>query len=150
MRKSRFHRATRSKTAPAVHEPRLVETALGPEKGPFAIPYVALRFYQPDFQCFSEWAADELRAFSDFNRKLRQMTWQLVYQSGGRVGEKTGLGYTTWPRAVLPPPAELAAISDDITWFELRVTKRARVHGFRAGAAFFLVYLDRLHEVFAS
>jgi hypothetical protein len=144
-----------------VHEPRLVETALGPEKGPFAIPYVALRFYQPDFQCFSEWAADELRAFSDFNRKLRQMTWQLVYQSGGRAGDKTGLGYTLWgdktglgytlwPRAVLPPPRELAALSDDLSWFELRVTKRARVHGFRAGAAFFLVYLDRLHEVFAS
>jgi hypothetical protein len=129
---------------------RLEETVLGNERGADAVPYVALRYFHPEFQCFSEWARDELRAFSELNRKLRQMTWRLVYESGGRVGEKTGLGYTLWPRAVLPPPPELAAISDDITWFELRVTKRARVHGFRGGAAFFLVYLDRLHEVFAS
>jgi hypothetical protein len=27
---------------------------------------------------------------------------------------------------------------------------RARVHGFRAGAAFFLVYLDRRHELLAA
>jgi hypothetical protein len=149
-RKERLRRATAGGAESAPRRSRLEEAALGHENGSGAVPYVALKYYQPEFQCFSEWAADELRAFSDFNRKLRHLTWQLVYQSGGRSGTKTGLGYTPYDSGVLPPPPFLATISEDISWFELRVTQRARVHGFRAGAAFFLVYLDRAHEVFAD
>lgn len=149
-RKDRLRRATARETEGTPRRSRLEEAALGHENGSGAVPYVALKYYQPEFQCFSAWAPDELRAFSDLNRKLRQLTWQLVYQSGGRSSGKTGLGYTPYDRGVLPPPPFLASISEDISWFELRVTQRARVHGFRAGAAFFLVYLDRGHEVFAG
>jgi hypothetical protein len=113
-------------------------------------PYVALKYYVPEFQGFSEWTPDELRAFSEFNRKLRSLTWQLIYQSSGRLGTKTGLGYTPYRRDRLHPAPSPVAISDDVSWFELRVTQRARVHGFRAGAAFFLVYLDRRHELLAA
>lgn len=111
---------------------------------------MALRYYVSEFQCFSEWTRDELRAFSEFNRKLRSLTWQQIYQSGGRPDTKTGLAYTPYDRSPIAPAPILMAISDDISWFELRVTRRARVHGFRTGPAFFLVYLDRLHEIFAA
>jgi len=129
--------------------PRLEDTTLGGDGGTDAIPYVALKYYEPAFQCFSEWTPDELRAFSDFNRKLRNLTWPLIYRSGGRPGTKTGLGYTALGSSPLRRPLS-KPISDDISWFELRVTQRARVHGFRAGPAFCLVYLDRAHELFPS
>jgi len=40
-------------------------------------------------------------------------------------------------------------ISEDINFFELRVNQdKLRVHGFQSQSAFFLVVLDRNHEVF--
>jgi hypothetical protein len=36
----------------------------------------------------------------------------------------------------------------DLTFFELRVTQQARVHGFRVKSAFFLVWLDREHRIY--
>lgn len=39
-------------------------------------------------------------------------------------------------------------LSEDIGWCEMRVTQKARVHGFRAGQGFFLVFLDRGHDIF--
>ena len=111
--------------------------------------YLALKYYQPDHECFSEWTADELKAFSEFSRKLNQQTWQQVFQSGGKIGNKTGVGYTLHKdRSKLPQSAVLDSISEDINFFELRVTDKARVHGFRSISTFFLVWLDRNHQVY--
>ena len=63
---------------------------------------------------------------------------------------KTGLGYTPHDLGALPRPAFADGISEDVAWFGLRVTQKARVHGFRAGAAFFLVFLDRNHDAFPA
>ncbi len=112
-------------------------------------PYVNLKYYWPEHQCFSEWENGELRNFSAFCRKLTSMRWADIYRSGGGSGNKTGLGYTPHKDpSVLPNHPELAQLSPDITWFELRVDGESRVHGFRSKDAFFLVFLDRLHEVY--
>lgn len=50
-------------------------------------------------------------------------------------------------RHQLPNTDFLHSISEDISWMEMRVTQVARVFGFRAGHAFFLVFLDRTHDV---
>jgi hypothetical protein len=148
-RKGRFRTAASDPaSAEAGRRSRLEGAALGHEDGERAAPYVALKYFQSEWQCFSEWSRDELRAFSAFNHKLRQVTWPLLYASGGR--QKTGLGYTPHDLGALPRPAFADGISEDVAWFELRVTQKARVHGFRAGAAFFLVFLDRNHDAFPA
>jgi hypothetical protein len=105
-----------------------------------------LKYYDPDFECFSAWRPDELRAFSDFNRKLGLLSWQRIYETGGK--RKTGLGFTQHDENARVPRLDfLDQLDPDIRLFELRVTLKARVHGFRAGDAFFLVLLDREHRV---
>lgn len=135
---------------PAVTDRRgtLERAALGQEGDSGAVAFVALKYYRPEHQCLSQWTADELRAFSAFCRKLAQMTWQQIVQTGGR--NKTGVGWTPVPRDQLPSTSFLRAISEDISWMELRVTQVARVFGFRAGHAFFLVFLDRGHDRLAA
>lgn len=111
--------------------------------------HVNLKYYRHEHQCLSEWDADQLRAFSAFCRKITQIKWTDIYKTGGKAGNKTGLGYTPHrDRKVLPVTPELKEISPDLTWFELRVTGEARVHGFRCKSAFFLVFLDRQHDVY--
>jgi hypothetical protein len=124
---------------------RLEQAALGQEGDSRAVAFVALKYYRSEYQCLSEWTADELRAFSAFCRKLAQMTWQQIVETGGR--HKTGVGWTQVERSQLPRTDFLHSISEDVSWMELRVTQVARVFGFRAGPAFFLVFLDRTHDI---
>ncbi len=124
---------------------KLERAALGHEGDSRAGAFVALKYYRPEHQCLSEWRPEELRAFSAFCRKLAQMTWQQIVETGGR--HKTGLGWTPVERSQLPRTDFLHSISEDLSWMELRVTQVARVFGFRAGHAFFLVFLDRTHEI---
>lgn len=113
--------------------------------------HVNLKYYRHEHQCLSQWTPDELKAFSAFCRKITQIKWTDIYKSGGKAGAKAGLGYTIHKNQdVLPESPDLINISPDLTWFELRVTVEARVHGFRCKSAFFLVYLDRQHEVYRA
>jgi len=118
-------------------------------------PYVALKYYKSDWQCFSEWETRELCDFSSFLNNLRGHTWQQVYETG-RKKRKHGLAYTKYDvndvksnsiKAKLQ--SVQSEISEDISFFELRVNQnKLRVHGFQSQSAFFLVALDRNHEAF--
>lgn len=110
-------------------------------------PWVSLKYYHPSFECFSAWDEDELKAFSEFCQKLSQRKWNDIYKTGGQLGHKTGLGYTVHKTTKLPDKPDLSSLSPDISFFELRVTQTARVHGFRVKEAFFLVWLDRTHRI---
>lgn len=116
-------------------------------------PFVALKYYDKDWECFSQWDAAELAAFSDFNRKISLISWNEIYKSAGAAGQKTGLGYTKLELSVIDESAsnklkKLATkLSEDISFFEMRLGSEARVHGFRSAETFFLVLLDRNHRV---
>jgi hypothetical protein len=112
---------------------------------------VSLKYIDTDHQCFSDWDQSELKLFSGFLKKLSQTSWPDILRSGGASGGKTGLGCTHHKsRQSLPGSAVLDAISEDINFIELRVSQRARVHGFRLASVFFLVWLDRSHEIYKN
>ncbi len=64
-------------------------------------PYVVLKYYRPDFECFSSWSPSELKAFSDFLMKLKSAEWKDVYATGGKAGTVKIGGETVRVRAVL-------------------------------------------------
>lgn len=114
-------------------------------------PHVSLKYFDSGFQCFSDWQTDQLKQFSAFLKKLSGHTWTQIYQTGGSLGHKTGLGYTIHgDKSKLPSYARLNDLSEDITFFELRVDQQMRVHGFRVLDAFYLVWLDHAHQVHKS
>jgi hypothetical protein len=123
---------------------------LGFEKEGNDIPaYVYLKYYDNKYQCFSEWSTEELRQLSLFVEKLRSTTWINIYKSGASSGNKAGLGYTICKNTkLLPNQSIVNSLSPDVTFFELRVSSEARVHGFRSRAAFCLIWLDRNHEIY--
>jgi hypothetical protein len=142
-----LQRAAQSQKPLDDRQSALSRAALGKEGDSQARAFVALKYFQHRHQCFSEWTKDELRAFSDFNRKVSAQTWQQIMASGGKGERKAGLGYTPHDGSGLPAVDFADTLSEDIGWVELRVTQEARVHGFRAGHAFFLVFLDRGHDL---
>jgi hypothetical protein len=109
--------------------------------------YVALKYYDFEHECFSSWTREELKEFSNFVHKLRQLSWNNL--SGGLR-----------PKPCKMEHAQNGAkerlrrvhqqLSKEIQFIELRVSQRARVHGFRMKSAFFLVLLDRDHRAFPA
>lgn len=118
-------------------------------------PYVALKYFKSDWQCFSEWDSQELKAFSTFISSFQSYTWEQVYRTGSKI-PKHGLAYTKYVIGDIKSTAirkKLEAveseISEDINFFELRVNQnKLRVHGFQSQSVFFLVVLDKNHEAF--
>ncbi|WP_225181380.1 hypothetical protein [Pectobacterium aroidearum] len=115
-------------------------------------PYVVLKYFQQGWECFSAWDKSELKLFSDFIQKLSNTTWNNIYSTGGK-GNKTGFGYTKYNISDMKSGEDTLKniqrlISNDLTFFELRINKKLRVHGFQSQSAFFLVMLDRDHRVF--
>ncbi|WP_446326718.1 hypothetical protein [Burkholderia pseudomallei] len=109
-------------------------------------PFVVLKYYRSQFECFSAWTADELKQFSSFIEKLSAANWASVQKAGGFQRKALDLA-TISASAAAHLRAVKNGLSDDISFFELRITQAIRVHGFRAKDAFFLVLLDREHRV---
>lgn len=112
-------------------------------------PYISLRYFDGSYECFSKWTKEELAAFTDLLRRISQMTWTQIMATGGKGGNKTGLGCTKLEARILPSSAT-NGLSEDLPFMELRVTQKARIHGFRMNEAFFLLCLDREHKVCPS
>jgi len=128
-------------------------TFLGLQKRDKSAPpdtaFVALKYFQPQHECLSDWEKDELGSLSNFITKLSCMSWIDIQKTGGKLGSKVGVGFTKHKdRKKLPDCPVLDQISEDIDFFELRVSEKARVHGFRAKSTFFLVWLDRNHQIY--
>ena len=87
---------------------------------------------------------DELKSSSDFISLLRNRNWCQVLEGSGKGANKACLGYTPYEIVTVKNGAEedmkhvRKQIGDDITFVELRMNHRMRVHGFRVKAAFFL------------
>lgn len=89
--------------------------------------------------------ADERKAFSNVVGKLRKLSWDGL--SGGLRPKPCKVEHAQHgARERLKRVHE--HLSREIQFIELRVSQRARVHGFRMKSAFFLVLLDRDHRAF--
>ncbi|MGK9199024.1 hypothetical protein [Sinorhizobium meliloti] len=148
MAKSKFGKVAAEQKKNALEFNEFEKFVLNAEKhSDGEMPHVNMKYYTSSFECFSTWSPEDMKSFSNFIDKLRQMKWSDIYKTGGKLGHKTGLGYTLIDRKKLPNNDMLEKVSEDITFFELRVDKAKRVHGFRCLDAFYLVYLDRDHRI---
>lgn len=109
---------------------------------------VSFKYYQPggDF-CLSICTRDEVRAAIDCLRLLTTMTWMQVFQSGGRGGNKAGLGYTTYDdhalRGVTRPPT----VSAEVFIGAIRASQKFRIFGCCIEHVFYVLWFDREHKI---
>jgi hypothetical protein len=118
-------------------------------EGDSAKVFVSIRFIQYSYQCFSEWSKPEMQSFWSFSEKIHNTTWRQVLQTSGKGENKSGFGYTPINIDNYPSEAFKKNLSPDITVFELRVTQKARVHGFRNRSVFYIFWLDKDHKICA-
>ncbi len=126
------------------------DTSIKPKED---FPNVSLKYFNDGFECFSEWGKKELKGLTSFIKKLRNSTWQKIFNSGGKCSKnsKNGFALTTHKGSniIKRLSGKLAYIEKkEIIFFELRTSGKARVHGFKQGETFFLILLDRNHKLY--
>lgn len=107
---------------------------------------VSFLHLQNTYQCFSDWSKAEMSEFWNFYKKIHEYTWTKVY-STGRKSQKNGIAYTVISIDTYPNPDFKSKLSEDITLFELRISQKSRVHGFRDKCVFYLCWLDKNHNL---
>lgn len=110
-------------------------------------PHISLKYYDYKHECFSQWTQRDLKDFSHLNELLSKTTWKEMIQNCSKnYGMKKGLGSTvirdTNIHEKLPKN-----ISKDCTLIELRVNEKSRIIGFRNNEIYFLIWLDRNHDL---
>lgn len=108
--------------------------------------FISIKHLQDSFECFCDWSKSDMGKFWNFNESIHNMTWGQVY-STSRKTQKSGVGYTVISRNKYRSIPFITQLSDGITIFELRVSDRIRVHGFRDKSIFYLCVLDKDHRI---
>ena len=97
---------------------------------------VSLRYLDSSHECLSKWQQKELKAFSAWVTKMCKSTEADIRKVTSNCHAHEG------KQKALP-----SQVSPDVKMFSLRVTQKARAHGFFAEGSFYLVWLDRGHKL---
>lgn len=104
---------------------------------------VSLRYWHTGSQCLSDWQKKELSGLRKLIDKLQKLTPTAIRSDPGLFWKAhSGAAARGFSR-----PSDLSA---DITLCEVRVSGKARVHAALHDGLFYLVWLDRNHDVFPS
>ncbi|WP_407667392.1 MAG6450 family protein [Microvirga lotononidis] len=102
---------------------------------------ISLKYWHSGAQCLSDWQHKELANLRKLIDKVQGLTPSQIKNDNGLY----------WKQHKGPPArgfSRPSALSKDIELCELRVSGKARVHGAIFENTFYLVWLDRVHEVF--
>lgn len=116
------------------------------QDGDSANIFASLRFIQHEKQCFSEWNKQEMKLFWTFLNQLHDYTWGKMF-SQSRNDNKSGMGYTTIDKKKYGNSDFLKSIDPTVTFFELRVNQKIRVHCFRDKSICYIFLLDKHHNM---
>jgi hypothetical protein len=97
--------------------------------------------------CLSHCGKDDIRETADCLRQLTTLTWQQVLQSGGKPGNKQGLGYTPYKDSALRHVQRPARLDPEIQIAGIRASQKMRVFGAYLDHVFYLLWFDPNHEI---
>lgn len=99
---------------------------------------VNFRYFQQKHQCLSDWDRAQIKLLSNWLTKVAQRTVAQIQSTTDTCHAHLGKKKPKLPSGVSP----------DVRLYNLDVTAGARVHGFFTSDTFYLVWLDRSHELF--
>lgn len=104
-------------------------------------PVFSFRHADNNRYLLSEWQEDELKSLIETFKKMESLKWS-------EINKHKGLNCKPVDPDVLP--AELPEmVSPDVTILQIRVSKKARIFGYRIKNVFHLIWFDRNHDVFS-
>ena len=99
-------------------------------------PLFSLRYMNKDYS-LSQCTKDEKAAFADTLYKLNQLTWSEI-----NACPRHGLGHEKIARSSIRSPIP-SHLKDDVNFIGFRFCGMAPMVGYRDGAVFYVIWLDR-------
>lgn len=99
-------------------------------------PLFSLRYLSGDY-CLSQCERDEKAAFADALHTFSKMTWAQIKQAG-----RHGLGQEKIARSAIQTGIP-RHISEDVHFIALRFQGKKPMVGYRVGAVFYVLWIDR-------
>lgn len=100
---------------------------------------VNLKYFQKSHECFSKWQGKDLKEFSGWVGKVAD-------RSEAQITSTTLTCHAHKGKAKTLP----SSVSPEVKMYSLDVGAKARVHGFFSSGDFYLVWLDREHQILKS
>lgn len=110
-------------------------------------PAFSFLHFDPSPECPSTWPQDNMKSLFDAMRVASSMTWKQVQATGGHGKNAQGIAF----KVVNPKQAKRNLpenLAEDIDLAEIRITKKARIFGVRSESIFYVIWLDKDHQVF--
>ncbi len=120
------------------HIPAATTRIESPEQQP---PVFSLRYLQPGYS-LADCNREEKAAFADTLHKLSQMTWAEI-----NVSSRHGRGYERIPRTQIKAPVP-PHVTEDVNLLAFRFCGLAPMVGYRDGAIFHVLWLDRAFTLY--
>lgn len=132
----------RTPAFPTVHSGRVIQGSTD-----HLPPSFSFYHFDSSSECPSDWKTDEMKSLFSSLKDASSMTWQQVKATGGHGKHAQGIAFKSVSpaQAARKLPANLA---DDIDLSEMRVSDRARIFGVRNEATYYVIWLDKDHQVF--
>jgi hypothetical protein len=99
-------------------------------------PLFSLRYMNKDYS-LAKCTKDEKAAFADTLYKLNQLTWSQI-----NACPRHGSGYEKIARSSIKAPIP-SHLKDDVIFIAFRFCGKAPMVGYRDGAVFYVIWLDR-------
>jgi hypothetical protein len=101
--------------------------------------------YDENRECASSWQSDQIKLLFECFKKVSQRTWEQIFKSGGKAGDKVGLGYTPFEDSNCPVKRH-PQLAEDIRMSEIRVSQEARIFGAHIRGTYYVIELDKGHK----
>jgi hypothetical protein len=129
--KKQFNANKRKEKGQRLSVPETIDVP--PEEQP---PLFSLRYVNKDYS-ISKCTKDEKAAFADTLYQLSQLRWSQI-----KASSRHGLGYEKIDRNVIKSSIP-SHIKDDVNLIAFRFCGLAPMVGYRDGAVFYIIWLDR-------
>jgi hypothetical protein len=97
--------------------------------------------------CLSQCSQDEVRQYKKCLRLLTSQSWQEVMKSGGRPGNKVGLGYTVYDDWALSGAQRPPNLSPELRISGVRASDVARLFGVYIQGIYYILWFDPKHKI---
>lgn len=104
-------------------------------------PYFSFKHACSNHFQLSDWQSGEIAELMETFRRMEQLNWHEIHKHRGLNYKQVD------PRTFSKDLPEF--ISPDLSIYEVKVTKRARLFGYRLKNIFHIIWFDRNHEVYS-
>ena len=112
---------------------------------------ISYRYAEPGGAfCLSFCERPDVRAATNCLKQLTTLTWQQALETGGRLGNKSGLGLTHYDDDVLNKVSRPPWLAEGVKLSAVRPSRSFRIFGVHIDHVFYVIWFDPNYDIISA